>query len=118
MGLFLSQRLLQATGLLILVSMIGFAILHPAPGGPMSQFAAGDMTAADLARIEHQLGLDCPLPIQYLEWLRLMLTGDWGRSFRGAQPVLAVIGSRLGATLGVMVTAQLIAMLLGAGSAS
>ncbi|HWK44482.1 MAG TPA: ABC transporter permease [Stellaceae bacterium] len=112
-GLLL-RRGLQALGLLLLVSMIGFAILHLAPGGPLSQFAAGgDMTPADLARIEHQLGLDRALPIQYAEWLRLMLTGDWGRSYRDHQPVLAIIGSHLGATVELMLTSLILAVLLG-----
>jgi peptide/nickel transport system permease protein len=111
---YLTLRLLQSLVLLLLVSMIGFAILHLAPGGPMSQFmAGGEMSPEDIARVERQLGLDRPLPVQYLEWLGRMLAGDWGRSYRDQQPVLAVIGSHLGATLELMVTSTLIAMLLG-----
>ncbi|UPG73368.1 ABC transporter permease [Roseomonas gilardii subsp. gilardii] len=111
---YLTLRLLQSLVLLLLVSMIGFAILHLAPGGPMSQFmSGGEMSPEDIARVERQLGLDRPLPVQYLEWLGRMLTGDWGRSYRDQQPVLAVIGSHLGATLELMVTSTLIAMLLG-----
>ena len=111
---YLTLRLLQSLVLLLLVSMIGFAILHLAPGGTMSQFmAGGEMSPEDIARVERQLGLDRPLPVQYLEWLGRMLVGDWGRSYRDQQPVLAVIGSHLGATLELMVTSTLIAMLLG-----
>jgi peptide/nickel transport system permease protein len=112
---FLIRRLGQSLMLLFIVSMIGFAILHLAPGGPLSQFAAGgDMTQADLDRIAEQLGLNRPLPVQYLEWLWRMLTGDWGRSYRDQQPVLHVIASHLGATLELMLTSTLLAMLLGA----
>ena len=111
---YLTLRLLQSLVLLLLVSMIGFAILHLAPGGPMSQFmSGGEMSPEDIARVERQLGLDRPLPVQYLEWLGRMLVGDWGRSYRDQQPVLAVIGSHLGATLELMVTSTLIAMVLG-----
>ena len=111
---YLTLRLLQSLVLLLLVSMIGFAILHLAPGGPMSQFmAGGEMSPEDIARVERQLGLDRPLPVQYLEWLGRMLVGDWGRPYRDQQPVLAVIGSHLGATLELMVTSTLIAMVLG-----
>ena len=86
--------------LLLIVSMIGFAILHLAPGGPLSQFAAGgEMTQADLDRIAEQLGLNRPLPVQYAEWLWRMLRGDWGLSYRDQQPVLHIIGSHVGATL-------------------
>ncbi len=115
MSSFLLQRLMQAMLLLLIVSMIGFAILHLAPGGPMSQFAAGgDMTQADLDRIAEQLGLNRPLPIQYAEWLWRMLSGDWGVSYRDQQPVLHIIAGHLGPTLELMLTSTLLAMLLGA----
>jgi peptide/nickel transport system permease protein len=114
-GAFLLRRLLQSLGLLLIVSVIGFAILHLAPGGPLSQFAAGgEMSQADLDRIAEQLGLNRPLPIQYLEWLWRMLRGDWGVSYRDQQPVLHIIGSHIGATLELMLTSTLLAMLIGA----
>ncbi|CAN7625308.1 ABC transporter permease [Bosea sp. LjRoot237] len=112
---FLLRRLGQSLLLLLIVSVIGFAILHLAPGGPMSQFAAGgDMTQADLDRIAEQLGLNRPLPVQYIEWLWRMLRGDWGVSYRDQQPVLHIITSHLGATLELMLTSTLLAMLIGA----
>jgi peptide/nickel transport system permease protein len=112
---FLLRRLGQSLLLLLIVSVIGFAILHLAPGGPLSQFAAGgDMTQADLDRIAEQLGLNRPLPVQYVEWLWRMLSGDWGLSYRDQQPVLHIIASHLGATLELMLTSTLLAMLIGA----
>ncbi len=112
---FLIRRLGQSLLLLLIVSVIGFAILHLAPGGPLSQFAAGgEMTQADLDRIAEQLGLNRPLPVQYAEWLWRMLSGDWGRSYRDQQPVLHVIASHLGATLELMLTSTLLAMVIGA----
>jgi peptide/nickel transport system permease protein len=59
------------------------------------------------------MGLDRPLPQQYLEWLGRLLVGDWGRSYRDSQPVLQVIASHLGATLELMFSATVLAMLLG-----
>jgi peptide/nickel transport system permease protein len=115
MGSYTLRRLAQALVLLLIVSMIGFAILHLAPGGPLSQFAAsGDMTQEDLDRLSRQLGLDRPLPVQYADWLWRMLRGDWGVSFRDQQPVLSVIGSHVGATLELMLTSTLLAMMIGA----
>jgi peptide/nickel transport system permease protein len=112
---FLLRRLGQSLVLLLLVSMIGFAILHLAPGGPMSQFAAGgEMSQEDLDRIAEQLGLNRPLPVQYVEWLWRMLRGDWGVSYRDQQPVLHIIASHLGATLELMLTSTLLAMVIGA----
>ena len=111
---YLLHRLGQNLVLLWLVSVIGFAVLHLAPGGPLAQFAlTPGLSQADLARIAHQMGLDRPLPLQYWEWFRRMLLGDWGRSYRDSQPVLAVLGSHLYATLELMVSSTLIAVLLG-----
>jgi peptide/nickel transport system permease protein len=113
-SVYLLRRLGQSLVLLLLISAIGFAILHLAPGGPLAQFAlTPGMTQADLARIAHQMGLDRPLPVQYWEWFRRMLLGDWGHSYRDGQPVLAVIGSHVLATLELMLSSTLIAVLLG-----
>lgn len=114
MAHFLLRRLLQSLLLLALVSMIGFAILHLAPGGPLSQFAqSAQMSQEDLDRIARQLGLDRPLPVQYLDWLERMLAGDWGRSFRDNSPVTAVIASHLRATFELMAVSTLLAVALG-----
>lgn len=76
---FLLHRIWQSLVLLLLVSIIGFAILNLAPGGPLSQFAlTPGMTREALDRIAHQMGLDRPLPVQYLEWAWRLLQGDWG----------------------------------------
>ena len=114
MSLYLIRRVGQSLVLLLLVSAIGFALIHLAPGGPLAQFTlTPGMTSADLARIAHQMGLDRPLPIQYWEWFRRLLVGDWGLSYRDNQPVLAVIGSHVPATLELMITSTLVAVLLG-----
>jgi peptide/nickel transport system permease protein len=113
-SLYLIRRLGQSLVLLLLVSIIGFALIHLAPGGPLAQFTlTPGMTSEDLARIAHQMGLDRPIPIQYWEWFRRLLVGDWGLSYRDNQPVLAVIGSHVPATLELMVTSTLVAVLLG-----
>jgi peptide/nickel transport system permease protein len=114
MARYVANRLIQAVLLLVIVSALGFAILHLAPGGPLAQFAvSSQMSQEDLARVSRQLGLDRPLPIQYLDWFGRMLTGDWGRSYRDGAGVLSIIGSHLGATFELMATATVIAILLG-----
>ncbi|MDE2197734.1 MAG: ABC transporter permease [Rhodospirillales bacterium] len=114
MSSFLLRRMAQYLLLLWLVSIIGFAVLHLAPGGPLAQFTLiPGMTAAQLKVIAHQMGLDRPLPVQYWEWFRRMLVGEWGRSYRDSQPVLSVIGAHLWPTLELMVSSTIIALLLG-----
>ncbi|MBR0682815.1 ABC transporter permease [Roseomonas eburnea] len=114
MSRFLLRRLAQSAVLLWLVSMIGFGMLHLVPGGPLSQFAnTPGMTDADLQRLATQMGLDRPIPMQYLDWAGGLLVGDWGKSYRDDSPVLRVIASRLGATVRLMLTATLIAVVVG-----
>lgn len=111
---YLGGRLWQSLILLFLVSMIGFALLHLAPGGPLSQFAlTPGMTQAEMKRIAAQMGLDRPLPVQYFDWLRHMLQGDWGRSYRDNRPVVQVVFDHLPATLLLMVTATAISLTVG-----
>jgi peptide/nickel transport system permease protein len=108
------RRLGQSIILLVLVSMIGFAVLHLAPGGPLAQFAMSPgMSVAQMQKIAHQMGLDQPLPVQYAVWAGHILGGDWGHSYRDNQPVLAIIGSHLVATLELMIASTLIAVFLG-----
>ena len=97
-----------------LVSGVGFAVLHLAPGGPAAIYAlTPSMSAEDLARITRELGLDRPVPEQYLKWIRGVLTGNWGRSYRDGRLVLEIIGERIPATLLLMGSAFGLAVGLG-----
>ncbi len=111
---FLLGRLGQSLVLLLVVSLIGFCVLMLAPGGPMSKFAlTPGISKADLDRIAHQMGLDRPILIQYLDWLWGLVRGDWGNSFRDGRPVLSIIGEHLFATLLLMGSSTAIAVGLG-----
>ncbi len=114
MTAFLLRRLGQSLLLLVLVSVIGFALVHLAPGGPLAQFAlTPGMSQQALNQIAHQMGLDQPLPLQYALWAGHLLVGDWGHSYRDQQPVLAIIGSHVGATLELMLSSTLLSVLIG-----
>lgn len=111
---YLLRRFGQSLVLLVLVSIVGFAVLNLAPGGPLSQFALSPgMTQADLDRIAAQMGLDRPLPVQYIEWFSRLFLGDWGHSFRDGRPVLEVIGRHLFATLLLMLSSTVISVGIG-----
>ena len=111
---YLVRRLWQSIVLLIIVSMIGFGVLHLTPGGPLSQYAlTPGMTQEAMDRISEQMGLNRPLPVQYLDWAWRLLQGDWGTSYRDQQPVLTVIGRHLFATLLLMVSSTVISIALG-----
>ncbi|MBY6092204.1 ABC transporter permease [Maritimibacter alkaliphilus] len=114
MPAFLLNRLWQSLVLLVIVSIIGFTVLNLIPGGPLAQFALDPgMTQDDLDRLARQMGLDRPLPVQYLDWAGKMLVGDWGNSFRDGAPVLDVIGRHIFATFLLMGSSTALSIAIG-----
>jgi peptide/nickel transport system permease protein len=111
---FIVRRILQSIPLLLLISMILFAIISQAPGGPLTPYLQNPhITAADIARLKHNLGLDQSVPIQYLHWLVQVLHGDFGYSMSNSEPTINAIQERLPVTLELMVSAIGIALILG-----
>ncbi|WP_193337263.1 ABC transporter permease [Devosia beringensis] len=97
---YVLRRLLSAIPLLLGISVILFAIIHLAPGGPLDMYTENPAVSKEaLAQIAAAYGLDQPVPVQYFLWLKSMLLGDWGYSIRTGRPVLAEIVLRLGPTL-------------------
>lgn len=112
---YIARRMLQSVPLLIGVSIIGFGLMHLAPGGPLAVYTLNPtITSQDIDRIRIVLGLDQPVYIQYFKWASGMFTGNWGHTFFGGRPVLDVILERLPATFLLMGCALSLAMLIGA----
>ncbi len=89
--------------LLWLISLVVFAMLHIIPGDPMAAYEGNpNITREDVARLRAELGLDAPLHIQYLRWLRATLQGNWGYSLATKRPVLTEIRERLPNTIYLM----------------
>lgn len=107
-------RIIHSIPLVIGVSIIGFGIMHLAPGGPLAVYTLNPtITVTDIERIRVALGLDQPVHLQYLSWAKAMLTGSWGFTFFGGRPVLEVIVERLPATMILMGTSLALAILIG-----
>lgn len=103
MSRYVIRRTVQAVPLLIGVSLIAFFLLRAIPGGPLSAYQGiSTVTADDLARIKAELGLDRPLPLQYVSWLEQFVQGDWGISYVSGRPAIDLILERLPATLTLM----------------
>ncbi|MBV9750553.1 MAG: ABC transporter permease [Acetobacteraceae bacterium] len=110
------SRLGQAALLLVGVSVIGFALMHLAPGGPLAVYTLNPtVTAQDIERVKHQFGLDQPVYVQYLKWAAGMASGQWGYSFFGGQPVAAIVLERIPATLELMGSSMALAVVVGVG---
>lgn len=108
------RRTLQSIPLLLLISIILYAILYNMPGGPLAPYLSNPhITPADIARLKHNLGMDQPVPIQYLRWLGHVLTGDMGYSTSNSEPVFQAIVERIPATLELMLTSFVVSVIVG-----
>lgn len=100
--------------LLLLISIILYWILSNAPGGPLAPYLQNPhITAADIARLKHNFGLDQPLPIRYLRWLGMVVRGDLGYSTSNSETVVQAILERLPATLLLTGTSFALSLLIG-----
>jgi peptide/nickel transport system permease protein len=107
------SRLGQAVPVLVLVSVVAFALLRLAPGDPAQIQAGADATPETLAAIRAELALDQPLPVQYVAWARRVVRGDLGRSYQSRQPVTQLIGERLPATVQIGAVALVLIVAVG-----
>lgn len=112
MGTFLIRRVLQAIPLLLVISIALFGLLHLIPGGPEQVAFNPRMSPQARHQMVIDLGLDKPLPVQYVRWLWGTIRLDFGSTFTDGQPVIQVIGDRLPATLELLGLAFLFALLI------
>ena len=102
MGRYLIRRLIQAFFIIIIITVVTFAIVR-ASSDPMAQFANNkNVSTADRVRIRKSLGLDEPMYMQYLYWLGNTAQGNFGYSFTTKEPVGGMIMERLPQTLILM----------------
>jgi len=110
---YLARRLLLLVPVLAGVSIIIFMVLHLSPGDPVDIMLGSQATAEDRARLRTQLGLDQPLPVQYVRWVGHVVRGDLGRSLWMKRAVLDEVLGRFKATLLLTGTALLLSTVAG-----
>ena len=110
---FLLSRLGQSVFILIGVTVITFALAFLVPADPVRMIAGRNATPTVVENIRHQLGLDRPIPLQYVSYVTRLAQGDLGRSYMQRTEVSALIASRLPATLLLMVGAIFFELLIG-----
>ncbi|MFI6636277.1 ABC transporter permease [Nonomuraea fuscirosea] len=110
---YLARRLGQALLVVAGVVVLTFAVMRLVPGDPAVAFAGPKATPEQLAAARARFGLDDPLPAQLLTYVRDLLTGDWGVSLRTRQPVRDDLYLAFPASLELVGTALLIAVVLG-----
>ena len=84
---------------ILFLTALVFFLMQAALGDPVVLMLGRDADPATIARLRQDLGFDRSSYVQYLDWLGRLVRGDWGRSFRTAQPVLEAISARLPVTL-------------------
>jgi len=114
---FIVRRLLIMIPLLLGISIITFLIIHLAPGDPLTAMAMQPGSTTELsheekALLRKQMGLDEPIYVQYWNWLRRILTGNFGISLISSRPVLKLILDKLPATLSLTLSAMVLALVI------
>jgi peptide/nickel transport system permease protein len=113
---YVLRRVVSSVALLILASMLIFFVMRVIPGDPTITILGGAMSGSTdpraLQALREDLGLDAPIPAQYLEWVGGIIRGDFGESYFSQFPVTTLMSQRLGATLELAVMALVLALLV------
>lgn len=114
---YIIQRLLSLIPVLLVVSILVFLIVHLTPGNPAYIILGEDSSKESIEQLEKELGLDQPIAIQFVDWVKNMLTGDFGTSIYSSDPVLDMILSHFGPTFSLMAVAVILMLLIAVPTA-
>lgn len=116
MALFILRRVGTGLVMLVALSMLVFVLLRLAPGDPVDAYIdpSAPLSSTEMAETRARLGLDRPLPVQYLAWMRQVVAGELGYSLqRNHEPVARLLSQRIGPTLLLMGSGLVIAIVVG-----
>jgi peptide/nickel transport system permease protein len=109
---YLIRRVLQSVLVLFLITLVTFALIHAAPGGPKTVLLPKGLSQAALQEQVHQLGLDQPVYIQYFHWLKDLAQGNFGYTFKNHLPVAAILWPTVWNTIILMSVAWVLSLLI------
>src|SRR5918911_3432671 len=109
---YVARRLVSTVVVMTIVGVFVFMLLHLSPGDPAAIIAGDNATPEQIAGIRRRLGLEDPLPVQFLRWSAAVLSGDLGISIFSNEPVLKLIGQRIEPTLSLALTTIVVAVTL------
>jgi peptide/nickel transport system permease protein len=109
---FLGLRLIHTLPVLIGITLAAFVLIHAVPGDPIRIMLGPKASQEHIEEVEHELGIDKPLPEQYVDFVAGVPQGDLGESIILRRPVSSVIGERLGPTVFLLVYSTLIALIV------
>ena len=109
---YLCKRVLSTIPVLFLVSLVVFSMIHLTPGSPARAMLGPEASDEQVAALEEVMGLNDPLPVQYVNWISDLLHGDLGTSVSDNEPVLSMIVSHIGPTISVTIFALIIDLIV------
>lgn len=112
MGKYIVKKMISVLSVLFIVSFITFFIIHLTPGDPARVMLGADASVADVEALREQMGLNRPLPVQYVEWLFNVVRGDLGSSIFMKDSIASIIVTRMKPTIVLTVSALLIAVII------
>lgn len=113
MATYLLRRLLTTVPIVILITIVVFAVMQVLPGDPAQMVLGQEATAESLAAMRERLGLNRPVHVQYLSWLSDAARGDLGRSMIDNRPVRTAIANAFPVTLQIALLSLAMALLVG-----
>ncbi len=113
MGIYTLRRLLMLIPILVGVGIVTFLAIHLAPGDPVAQILADNANREAADNMRQQLGLNDPLPVQYVHWFGGVLRGDFGRSLLTNVPVREEILARFPSTVQLAIAGLVVSIGLG-----
>ncbi|GMA51121.1 glutathione ABC transporter permease [Alicyclobacillus contaminans] len=113
MASYILRRFIGALVVLFGISVITFIIAYAAPGDPARLIVGAKAPQTVVDAVRHNLGLDQPLPIQYIHYIGRLLHGDLGFSYHNNLPVAELIGQRIGNTVQLALASWIVEVILG-----
>ncbi|MBI4277859.1 MAG: ABC transporter permease [Armatimonadetes bacterium] len=110
---YVIRRVIALLPVLLIVATVGFLLIHLTPGDPAAVMLGPDAAPDEVERARHEMGLDLPLPVQFLRWYGRVLRGDLGYSIFLDRPVIQAIVERLEPTM--LLTGMSLAIALAIG---
>ena len=110
---YIIRRLILIIPTFFFISIVIFTLIHLAPGDPIyAMIGRHPVSAEVMERLRADLGLDQPIPVQYIKWVSKLVQGDLGFSYVSYRPVITMIGEKLTRTLELMLIAEVVSILI------
>ncbi|AAB91869.1 probable peptide ABC transporter permease y4tP (plasmid) [Sinorhizobium fredii NGR234] len=113
MGVYILRRLVSTIAVMAMVGIFIFLLLRLAPGDPAAVIAGPTATEQMVANIREELGLNEPLPVQFVHWASDVLRGNFGASVFTGVPVLQLLSQRLEPTISLSVLTMILSVTVG-----